>query len=100
MTDIRPDPDKLLEMVQREQEKALRGKLKIFFGVSAGVGKTYAMLSAAHQLRARGLDVVVGIAETHGRAETMAQLDGLELLPRREIEYRGKLITEFDLEER
>ncbi len=98
MTDIRPDPDKLLEMVQREQVKALRGKLKIFFGASAGVGKTYAMLSSAHQLRARGLDVVVGIVETHGRAETLEQLEGLEVLPRREIDYRGKRIAEFDLE--
>ncbi len=98
MTDTRPDPDLLLEMVQREQEKALRGKLKIFFGASAGVGKTYAMLSAAHQLRARGLDVVVGIAETHGRAETVALMDGLEVLPRKEVEYRGKRIAEFDLE--
>ncbi|MHB1675913.1 MAG: two-component system sensor histidine kinase KdpD [Sulfuriferula sp.] len=98
MNDLRPDPDKLLEMVQREQEKALRGKLKIFFGASAGVGKTYAMLSAAHQLRARGLDVVVGIAETHGRVETMAQLEGLEVLPRKEVDYRGKLLSEFDLE--
>lgn len=98
MNELRPDPDKLLDMVQREQEKALRGKLKIFFGASAGVGKTYAMLSAARQLRDRGLDIVVGIVETHGRVETMAQMEGLEVLPRKEIEHRGKLLSEFDLD--
>jgi two-component system sensor histidine kinase KdpD len=98
MADQRPNPDELLERVQRAEEKARRGKLKVFFGASAGVGKTYAMLSAARQLRAQGLDVVVGIVETHGRVETMALLDGLEVLPLKEIEYRGKQLREFDLD--
>lgn len=98
MTDQRPNPDALLDKIQREEEKAQRGKLKIFFGASAGVGKTYSMLSAARQLRAQGRDVVVGIVETHGRAETMALLDGLEVLPLKEIEYRGKILREFDLD--
>ncbi|MDA8095660.1 MAG: two-component system sensor histidine kinase KdpD [Betaproteobacteria bacterium] len=96
--DGRPNPDELLDRVQREQEKARRGKLKIFFGASAGVGKTYAMLNAARQLRAQRHDVVVGIAETHGRAETVALLDGLEILPLKDIEYRGKWLKEFDLD--
>ena len=98
MTDQRPNPDELLERVQRETEKAKRGRLKIFFGASAGVGKTYDMLSSAKQLRAQGLDVVIGIAETHGRSETKALLEGLEVLPLKEIEYRGKQISEFDLD--
>lgn len=98
MLEQRPDPDELLERVQREEEKARRGKLTVFFGASAGVGKTYAMLLAARQLRARSLDVVSGIIETHGRAETAALLEGLEVLPLREVEYRGKRLREFDLD--
>ncbi|MHB1591692.1 MAG: two-component system sensor histidine kinase KdpD [Sulfuricella sp.] len=98
MTDQRPDPDELLGRVQREEEKARRGKLKVFFGSCAGVGKTYAMLSAGKQRRAQGLDVVVGVVETHGRAETIAVLEGLEILPRKESEYRDKSLTEFDLD--
>jgi len=98
MIDQRPNPDELLDQVQREEEKARRGKLKVFFGACAGVGKTYAMLSAARQLRAQGLDVAVGIVETHGRAETIVLLEGLEVLPLKEIEYRGKSLREFDLD--
>ncbi len=94
----RPNPDELLERVQREAEKAKRGKLKIFFGASAGVGKTYAMLSAAKALRAQGLDVVIGVAETHGRSETKALLEGQEVLPLKEFEYRDKKLSEFDLD--
>ncbi len=97
-TDQRPDPDELLQRYQEEETKAQRGKLQIFFGASAGVGKTYAMLQAARQLRAQGLDVVVGIVETHGRQETEALLEGLELLPRREAPYRDRVLTEFDLD--
>ncbi|MFA7242603.1 MAG: two-component system sensor histidine kinase KdpD [Sulfuricellaceae bacterium] len=97
-TDRRPDPDALLERIKEEERKAQRGKLKIFFGASAGVGKTYAMLSAARQLRSQVPDVLVGIVETHGRAETMALLDGLDVLPLREIEYRGRVLKEFDLD--
>ena len=98
MADQRPNPDELLERVQREEEKACRGKLKVFFGASAGVGKTYAMLSAGRQLRAQGADVVIGIVETHGRAETMALLDGVETLPIKEVDYRGKVLREFNLD--
>ncbi|HEX7557683.1 MAG TPA: histidine kinase, partial [Usitatibacter sp.] len=74
MAETRPDPDALLARVKREEEGAARGKLKIFFGSSAGVGKTYAMLLAARRLRDEGRDVVVGIIETHGRGETAALL--------------------------
>lgn len=98
MVEQRPNPDELLEKVQREQEKSQRGRLKIFFGASAGVGKTFAMLSAARLLRQQSLDVVVGIVETHGRQETAALLSGLEQLPLRDIEYRGKTFKEFDLD--
>lgn len=96
--DQRPDPDALLEKVQRAEEKARRGKLKLFFGASAGVGKTYAMLAAARQLRAQGVDVVIGVVETHGRKETQAMVEGLELLPLREIPYRDRVLEEFDLD--
>lgn len=94
----RPDPDDLLRRVKAQEARALRGKLKIFFGAAAGVGKTYAMLEAARQLRLQGLDVVVGLVETHGRAETAALLSGLELLPAKEMEYLGRKLREFDLD--
>lgn len=73
----RPDPDSLLAMANEKP----RGRLKVFFGACAGVGKTYAMLQEAQRLRAQGLDVLVGVVETHGRSETAALLDGLTLLP-------------------
>lgn len=98
MNSERPDPDELLAKVERDQAKAKRGRLKIFFGAAAGVGKTFAMLQAAHERRAESLDVVVGLAETHGRKETVGLLEGLEILPTRKIEYRGKLLEEFDLD--
>ena len=98
MADVRPDPDKLLERLQLEQAKAKRGKLHIFFGASAGVGKTFAMLNAAQGAHAAGTDVIVGVVETHGRAETAALLQGLEVLPRKAIEYRGARLEEFDLD--
>lgn len=94
----RPDPDALLAHVQEQERRAERGKLRIYFGASAGVGKTYAMLSAAHRMQAEGHDVLVGVVETHGRSETAALLDGLEVLPRKEIAYRDKSITEFDID--
>lgn len=94
----RPDPDVLLREVQAQEARALRGRLKIFFGAAAGVGKTYAMLEAARGLRSQGLDVVVGVVETHGRPETAAQLENLELLPQREVEHRGRKLREFDLD--
>ena len=94
----RPDPDELLDRLQRDEEKRRRGKLKIFFGSSAGVGKTYAMLQAARRRADEGVDVVVGFVETHGRSETAALTDGLEPLPRMQIAYRGRTLEEFDLD--
>src|SRR6201991_5344087 len=94
----RPDPDELLDKLQREEEKHQRGRLKVFFGASAGVGKTFAMLQAARRRRGEGDDVVVGVVETHGRKETLALLDGLEVLATARIEYRGRLLAEFDLD--
>lgn len=98
MEERRVSPDVLLEQVQKEEERKRQGKLKIFFGAAPGVGKTYAMLEAARQKRTEGMDVVVGIAESHGRSETEALLEGLEVLPRKEIEYRGTILREFDLD--
>jgi hypothetical protein len=94
----RPDPDQLLARVQEEEAKAARGKLKIFFGASAGVGKTYAMLGAARRQKELGTDVVIGVVETHGRKETEALITGLERLPLCEIPYRGSVLKEFDLD--
>lgn len=95
---VRPDPDALLAELQREDAAAQRGRLKIFFGACAGVGKTYAMLEAARAAAAEGRDVVVGVVETHGRAETEARLAGLELLARRQITQGGSRFGEFDLD--
>ena len=94
----RPDPDALLAQVQAQEKRAVRGKLRIYFGASAGVGKTYAMLNAARKLVAEGQTVLVGVVETHGRAETAAVLEGLDVLPLKEVEYRGKTIAEFDID--
>ena len=94
----RPDPDALLAAIQRQEARADRGRLTIFFGMAAGVGKTYTMLQAGHEAVAEGCDVVVGIVETHGRAETRALLDGLERLPRLRLEYRGAILEEMDLD--
>ena len=98
MNNGRPDPDQLLARVQEEEAKAARGKLKIFFGASAGVGKTYAMLGAARRQKELGTDVVIGVVETHGRKETEALITGLERLPLCEIPYRGSVLKEFDLD--
>lgn len=97
-TERRPDPDELLARVKEEETRQARGRLKIFFGASAGVGKTYAMLEAAREQRAQGVDVVVGWVETHGRADTEALLGGLEVLPRRPVDYRGTTLQELDLD--
>ncbi len=94
----RPDPDQLLARVTEEARKQERGKLKIFFGASPGVGKTYAMLEAARRQRSAGRDVVAGIVETHSRSETAALLEGVDLLPSRKAELRGIEIGEFDLD--
>jgi two-component system sensor histidine kinase KdpD len=92
--DKRPSPEALLSLAAQER----RGKLKIFIGASPGVGKTYAMLAGAQRLMAEGKDVVVGIVETHGRSETAALLNGLEVLPRKSIDYRGHALMEFDID--
>ena len=96
--DSRPDPDQLLAAVRREEQRARRGRLRIFFGATAGVGKTYAMLEAARAARAAGTDVVVGYVEPHGRVETERLLEGLEQLPPLAVRYRGITRREFDLE--
>jgi two-component system sensor histidine kinase KdpD len=92
--ETRPSPDALLKAAEKER----RGKHKIFLGAAPGVGKTYEMLSSARRRKAEGIDVVVGLAETHGRAETEAQLAGLEVVPRRKVEYKGRTLEEMDLD--
>lgn len=94
----RPSPDALLAALEAEQARPTRGKLKVFFGASPGVGKTYAMLKAARIMREQGVDVVIGVVETHGRAETAALVEGLERLPARRLDFRGHTLEEFDLE--
>ena len=94
----RPNPDELLSRVQAEEARARRGRLKIFFGYAAGVGKTYSMLEAARREREAGVDVVVGYVEPHGRPQTEALLSGLEAVPTREVPYRGVALREFDLD--
>lgn len=98
MTDNRPNPDELLNQIEAETLTTTRGKLKIFFGSSAGVGKTYDMLMAARQAQAQGFNVLVGIVETHGRSETAALLEGLTILPLKQIDYRGQTLKEFDID--
>jgi two-component system sensor histidine kinase KdpD len=93
-TESRPDPDALLASFEREQ----RGRLKIFLGASPGVGKTWEMLVAANHKRKAGIDVVAGLIETHGRAATIQEIAELEVLPRRQVEYRGQMLEEFDLD--
>ena len=98
MLHSRPDPDDLLRRVQDEESRARRGRLKVFLGAAPGVGKTFTMLEAARAQRAEGLDVVVGVVETHGRAETAALLEDLETIPKRPVEYRGSRLQEFDID--
>src|SRR6185436_1167416 len=94
--EARPDPDALLKRVQAEQAREEHARLKVFFGFAPGVGKTYAMLDEARRLRVAGTDVAVGAALTHGRKETQALLEGLEVIPAQKISYRGQTIEEFD----
>src|SRR4029077_18073951 len=94
--DQRPSPEALLEAARREESRA--GKLRIFVGAAPGVGKTYSMLETARARRKDGYDVVVGVVETHSRKETEALLDGLEIVPRRRIEYRGQWLQGMDLD--
>ncbi len=93
----RPNPDELLTQVKAEEEQKRRGKLKIFLGYAPGVGKTYTMLEAA-RLKRKDTDVVIGIVETHGRVETEALLENMEIIPRRQVEYRGIKLTEMNLD--
>src|SRR5258707_14557580 len=93
--DKRPSPEALLEAATREEG---RGRLKIFLGAAPGVGKTYEMLQSANARKREGIDVVVGLVETHGRAETEALLPGLEIVARRRIEYKGHWLEEMDLD--
>src|SRR5262245_19322204 len=105
MPDRRPDPAELLTRAEREEARRGRGRLKVFFGAAPGVGKTYAMLAAVQRLGRDGVDIVIGLVETHGRTETEQMLLGLDILPRREVEYRGPdgtaapvMLREFDLD--
>ncbi len=94
----RPDPDELLASLIREEEKGKHGKLKIFFGMCAGVGKTYTMLQAAHAEKLKGSDIVTGYVETHNRKETAELAEGFELIPRKSYQYRGASVEEMDLD--
>jgi two-component system sensor histidine kinase KdpD len=98
MADKRPNPDALLTRVQAQERGFLRGKLKVFFGFSPGVGKTYAMLEAARVRQKEGVSVLIGVVETHGRQDTANLLAGLEVLPQQGIDYKGASLKEFDLD--
>jgi len=97
-TDSRPDPDALLAQLRDDDLSVMRGKLRIYFGASAGVGKTYAMLSAAQRAQQAGQNVLVGVVETHGRKETMALQADLKLLPLRKVPHRGQVLLELDID--
>lgn len=97
MDESRQNPEQLLEAIRKEEETQTRGRLKIFFGYAAGVGKTYAMLKAAHAAKRHGIDVVAGYIEPHTRPKTAALLNGLELLPTLNIEYNGITLHEFNI---
>ncbi|HEV3163588.1 MAG TPA: histidine kinase, partial [Isosphaeraceae bacterium] len=90
----RPSPEQFLTLIRRQE----RGRLKVYIGSSAGVGKTYAMLREGNRLKQQGVDVAIGLVETHGRAETAEQIGDLEIIPPREIEYRGVTLREMDLD--
>src|SRR6266545_777461 len=96
--ELRPDPDELLRNIQADEQARKRGKLKIFLGYAAGVGKTYAMLEAAHQRKEQGIDVVIGYIETHKRAETEELIQNLEVLPRKQVEYHNVSLPELDVD--
>jgi len=94
----RPDPESILESIKKDEEEIGKAKLKVFFGMSAGVGKTYAMLKAAHKLKNEGIDVVVGYVETHKRAETDELVGDLEIIPRVSVNHNGLIVEEFDID--
>ncbi len=96
--DGRPDPEQILEALKQADSDKHRGRLKVFLGAAAGVGKTYTMLEAAHQRQADGVEVAAGYVETHGRSETAALLEGLSVIPRRQVQYRGVTLEEMDLD--
>ncbi len=96
--DNRPDPDELLASLKSEEEKSKRGKLKIFFGMCAGVGKTYTMLQSAHTEKLKGCNIVIGYVETHNREETAKLAEGIELIPRKVYEYKSTSVQEMDLD--
>src|SRR5499427_1544617 len=98
MAELRPDPDELLDHLKAEEARARRGRLRIFFGGTAGVGKTYAMLEAARGARAAGADLVLGYVEPHGRVETERLMEGVEKLPTLAVKYGGIVRQEFDLD--
>lgn len=94
-----PTPDEILETLKKKEQRRKEGRLKIYLGMVAGVGKTYAMLKGAHQLKEQNLDVIVGFVETHGRLDTVAQIGDLEILPRKSINHKNVTIEEFDIDE-
>ncbi len=96
--EMRPDPDEILASLKKEEETGKRGKLKIFFGMCAGVGKTYTMLQAAITDKRKGFDVVAGIVETHNRSETMALVERLEVIPRKQTNYKGTILKEMNID--
>ena len=98
VNDTRPDPDELLASLKFEEEKSKRGKLKIFFGMCAGVGKTYTMLETAHAEKLKGNDIIIGYVETHNRKETAELVEGFELIPRKTFEYKSITVQEMDLD--
>ena len=96
--DNRPDPDELLASLKLEEERSKRGKLKIFFGMCAGVGKTYTMLQTALAEKSKGFDVIIGYIETHNRKETADLAEGFELIPRKSYLYKSTAVYEMDLD--
>lgn len=98
MDEIRHSPEHFLKEIEKEKQNLNRGHLKIFFGYAAGVGKTYAMLKAAHSVKRHGIDVVAGYIEPHARLQTSALVNGLECLPNLVSEYNGITLSEFNLD--
>src|SRR5665647_514250 len=96
--DNRPDPDELLASIKDEEGKSKHGKLKIFFGMCAGVGKTYTMLQTAHAEKLKGSDIIIGYVETHNRKETAELVEGFELIPRITYAYKSRPVQEMDMD--
>src|SRR5450759_1663105 len=97
-TDNRPNPDDLLASMKEDEEKSKRGKLKIFFGMCAGVGKTYTMLQTAQIEKLKGAEIVIGYVETHNRKETAQLVEGFEMIPRKKYSYKSANVEEMDLD--